>query len=55
VTVYYASKSFVLSFNRALSVELKGSGVTATALGPEAMNTGFETKGGFSQPVYTVI
>jgi len=46
--VYYASKSFVLSFNRALSVELKGTGVTATALCPGAMNTGFEIKGGFS-------
>lgn len=47
--VYYASKSFVLSFNRGLSVELKGSGVTTTALCPGAMNTEFHTKGGFSQ------
>lgn len=47
--VYYASKSFVLSFNRGLSVELKGSGVTTTALCPGAMNTGFQVKGGFSQ------
>ncbi|HEY8097486.1 MAG TPA: SDR family oxidoreductase [Methylobacter sp.] len=47
--VYYASKTFVLSFNRGLSVELKGSGVTTTALCPGAMNTGFQIKGGFSQ------
>lgn len=47
--VYYATKSFVLSFNRSLSVELKNSGVTATALCPGAMNTSFHTKGGFSQ------
>jgi len=47
--VYYATKNFVLSFNRSLSVELKGSGVTTTALCPGAMNTGFHIKGGFSQ------
>lgn len=47
--VYYATKSFVLSFNRSLSVELKSSGVTATALCPGAMDTGFHTKGGFSK------
>jgi uncharacterized protein len=45
--VYYATKSFVLSFSRALSIELKGSGVTATALCPGPMNTGFERKKGF--------
>jgi len=48
-TVYYASKSFVLAFNRGLAVELKGSGVTTTALCPGAMKTAFETKGGFSR------
>jgi uncharacterized protein len=47
--VYYATKSFVLSFNRGLAVELHGSGVTTTALCPGAMKTAFETKGGFSQ------
>ncbi|WP_374089911.1 SDR family NAD(P)-dependent oxidoreductase [Methylomicrobium lacus] len=47
--VYYASKSFVLAFNRGLAVELKGSGVTTTALCPGAMKTAFETKGGFSR------
>ncbi|MGR8940587.1 MAG: SDR family NAD(P)-dependent oxidoreductase [Gammaproteobacteria bacterium] len=47
--VYYASKSFVLAPNRGLAVELKGSGVTTTALCPGAMRTAFETKGGFSR------
>jgi short-subunit dehydrogenase len=47
--VYCASKNFVLSFNRALSVELKGSGVSTTALCPGPMNTEFPAKGGYSQ------
>lgn len=47
----YATKSFVLAFHRALSVELKGTGVTATALCPGAMNTAFENKGGFSRTI----
>lgn len=41
MSVYYASKSYVLSFTEALSVELKGTGVTATALCPGPVNTGF--------------
>lgn len=42
MSVYYASKAFVLSFTEALSVELKGSGVTVTALCPGPTKTGFE-------------
>ena len=42
MAVYYASKAFVLSFTEALSVELKGSGVTVTALCPGPTKTGFE-------------
>ena len=41
MSVYYASKSFVLSFSEALSVELRGTGVTVTALCPGPVNTGF--------------
>lgn len=44
MSVYYASKSFVLSFTEALSVELMGSGVTVTALCPGPTTTGFEQK-----------
>lgn len=41
MSVYYASKAYVLSFTEALSVELKGSGVSVTALCPGPTNTGF--------------
>lgn len=42
MAVYYATKAFVLSFSEALSVELKGTGVTVTALCPGPTRTGFE-------------
>jgi short-subunit dehydrogenase len=38
---YYASKAFVLSWSEATAEELRGTGVTATALCPQATNTGF--------------
>ncbi len=41
MSVYFASKNYVLSFSRALSEELRGSGVTVTCLCPGATNTGF--------------
>ncbi|MGN0483605.1 MAG: SDR family NAD(P)-dependent oxidoreductase [Lachnospiraceae bacterium] len=44
MSVYFASKSYVLSFTEALAVELQGSGVTVTALCPGTMDTGFETR-----------
>ena len=42
MSIYYASKAFVLSFSEALSVELKKSGITVTALCPGPIRTGFE-------------
>ena len=42
MSVYYASKAFVLSLSEALSVELKKSGVSVTALCPGPTSTGFE-------------
>ena len=44
MSVYYATKAFVLSFSEALSEELKGSGVTVTALCPGPIDTGFEKR-----------
>lgn len=43
MSVYYASKAFVLSFSEALSEELAGTGVTVTALCPGPTATGFES------------
>lgn len=41
MSVYYATKAFVLSFSQALARELKGSGITVTALCPGPIHTGF--------------
>lgn len=41
MAVYYASKAFVLSFSEALSAELRGTGVTVTAVCPGPTQTDF--------------
>lgn len=41
MSVYAASKAFVLSFSEALQAELRGTGVTVTCLCPGATKTGF--------------
>ncbi|MCF6441413.1 SDR family oxidoreductase [Pseudoalteromonas luteoviolacea] len=43
--VYYASKAYVTSYTQAVAEELSGTGVTATALCPGAVNTGFVAAG----------
>ena len=43
--VYYATKSFVVSFSQAISQELEGTHVTSTALCPGAVATGFVSAG----------
>lgn len=43
MAVYYATKAYVLSFTEALAEELKGTGVTATALCPGPVLTGFQS------------
>lgn len=42
MSVYYATKAFVLSWSQALSNEMKGTGVTVTALCPGPTRTGFQ-------------
>ncbi|MBO5715439.1 MAG: SDR family oxidoreductase [Clostridia bacterium] len=42
MSVYYATKAFVLSFSQALTRELKGTGVKVTALCPGPIRTNFD-------------
>ncbi|MBA2278723.1 MAG: SDR family oxidoreductase [Chloroflexia bacterium] len=44
MTSYYASKAYVLSFTEGLAEELRGSGVTITALCPGPTETGFQQR-----------
>lgn len=46
MAVYYATKAYVLSFSEALANELRGSGVTVTALCPGPTPTGFQRRAG---------
>ena len=46
---YGASKAFVLSYTQSLAGELRGSGVTATALCPGPVDTGFGERAGFTK------
>uniref|UniRef100_UPI0031DC1589 SDR family NAD(P)-dependent oxidoreductase n=1 Tax=Mycobacterium sp. TaxID=1785 RepID=UPI0031DC1589 len=46
---YAAAKAFVLSYTRALREELRGSGVTAAALCPGPVHTGFGEAAGFGE------
>ncbi len=43
MSVYYATKAYVLSLSEALSEELKGTGVGITAVCPGPTKTGFES------------
>lgn len=42
MSVYYATKAYVLSFSEALNEELRGQGVSVTALCPGPVRTGFQ-------------
>jgi len=46
MSVYYATKAYVLSFSLALAVELQGTGVTASAFCPGPTRTGFQSVAG---------
>lgn len=49
MAVYYATKAYVLSFSEALANELRGSGVSVTALCPGPTATGFEERADLGQ------
>ncbi len=44
MAVYYATKAYVLSLSEALNEELRGTGVTVTALCPGPTRTGFQSR-----------
>ena len=44
---YGACKAFVLSYTQSLAGELRGTGVTVTALCPGPVHTGFGERAGF--------
>ncbi|MDP4098795.1 SDR family oxidoreductase [Paenibacillus sp. P96] len=46
MSVYYATKAYVLSFTEALENEVSGTGVTVTALCPGLTSTGFVDRSG---------
>jgi short-subunit dehydrogenase len=56
MAVYYASKSYVLSFGQAIAYELRDSGVTVTTLCPGATATEFAgTAGAGDMPLFSGI
>lgn len=46
MSVYYASKAYVISFSEALAEELKGTGITVTTFCPGATETKFASVAG---------
>ena len=52
MAVYYASKAYLLSFSEALREELRGTGVTVTALCPGPTRTEFGQEAGFGDSVF---
>lgn len=44
MAVYYATKAYVLSFSEAIAEELRGTGVTVTALCPGPTTSGFQSR-----------
>ena len=49
MALYYATKAYVLSLSEALSDELRGSGVTVTALCPGPTRSAFQQRAGIEQ------
>jgi len=51
MSVYYASKAYVLSFSEGLAEELKGTGVSITVLCPGPTDTGFAKRAGVENTI----
>ena len=51
MAVYGATKAYVLSFSEALSEELRGTGISVTALCPGVTSTGFQSRAGMGETV----
>lgn len=49
MAVYYATKAYVLSLSEALAEELRGSGVSVTALCPGPTRSGFQERAGMQE------
>lgn len=49
MAVYHATKAYVLSFSEALAAEVKGAGVTVTAVCPGPVPTGFQATAGIEE------
>jgi short-subunit dehydrogenase len=49
MAVYYATKAYVLSFSEAIGEEVRGSGVTVTALCPGPTQSGFQSRAGMEE------
>jgi short-subunit dehydrogenase len=46
MATYYASKNYAITFSKALAAELKGTGVSVSALCPGPVLTGFQARAG---------
>src|SRR5215470_14817555 len=56
MAVYYATKSYVLSFSKGIAAELAGTGVSVTALCPGPTSSAFEQRSGAQQSrVYRLV